>query len=82
MNTHLINKINHIDNKVNSIENIFFVYGDNDYLSDEIYTIELELKDKVSKKFKKQFEYLKKYIKNYNKRHNTNYTISIYHDYC
>ncbi len=40
---------------LNDIENIFFVYGDNDYLSDEIYTIELELKDKVSRKFKNQF---------------------------
>ena len=50
MNTHLVNKINQLNNKVNSIENIFFVYGDNDYLSDEIYTIELELKDKVSRK--------------------------------
>ena len=49
---------------------------------DEIYTIELELKDNVSKKFKNQFEYLKKYIKKYNKRHNTNYTISIYSDEC
>ena len=52
MNTHLINKINHINNKVNSIENIFFVYGDNDYLSDEIYTIELELKDNLEKNIK------------------------------
>jgi hypothetical protein len=82
MNTHLINKINHINNKVNCIENIFFVHADDDYLSDEIYAIEIELKDKVSKKFKNQFIYLKKYINKYNKRHNTNYTISIYSDEC
>ncbi|MBR4846208.1 MAG: hypothetical protein IKU98_07300 [Bacteroidaceae bacterium] len=82
MHTHIVNKINHINNKTGKlIENILFIYQPHNYLSDEVYDIEVELSDEVlspPKRLLKQIEYLNKYLVKYNKKHGTTYNVKIF----
>ena len=81
MNTHIINKINHLNNKNGKIiENILFIYQPHNYLSDEVYDIELELYEdiKVPARLKRQVGYLNKYLAKYNKKHGTTYNVKIF----
>lgn len=84
MHTHIINKINHLNNKNGKIiENILLMYKPENYLSDEVYDIELELLElyevaKIPARFKRQLGYLNKYLEKYNKKHNTTYNAKIF----
>lgn len=81
MNTHIINKINHLNNKNGKIiENILLIYKPENYLSDEVHDIELELYEdiKIPARFKRQVGYLNKYLAKYNKKHGTTYNVKIF----
>lgn len=81
MHPHILNKINQLNNKNGKIiENILLMYKPENYLSDEVFDIELEVYEdiKIPTRFKRQIEYLNKYLAKYNKKHNTTYNVKIF----
>ncbi len=74
MNTLINEKLNQLNKKTRNIIDIFYVYGDDDFVGDELFNIEVTVAY-ATPKFKRQWEYFIKYINRYNKRHHTNYTV-------
>lgn len=81
MKTHILNKINQLNNRNGKIiENILLMYKPENYLSDEVFDIELEVDDdvKVPARLKRQISYLNKYLVKYNKKHGTSYNVKLF----
>lgn len=81
MKTHILNKINQLNNRNGKIiENILLMYKPENYLSDEVFDIELEVDDyvKVPARLKRQIGYLNKYLVKYNKKHGTSYNVKLF----
>ena len=74
MNTLISNKLNQLNKKTRNIIDIYYVYGDYDFIGDEVFNIEVVVSS-ATPKFKRQWEYFNKYINRYNKRHHTDYTV-------
>ena len=74
MNTQINNKLNQLNKKTRNIIDIYYVYGDYDFIGDEVFNIEVVVSS-ATPKFKRQWEYFNKYINRYNKRHHTDYTV-------
>ena len=74
MNTQIDNKLYQLNKKTRNIIDIFYVYGDDDFVGDELFNIEVTVAY-ATPKFKRQWEYFIKYINRYNKRHHTDYTV-------
>ena len=74
MNTQINNKLNQLNKKTRNIIDIYYVYGDYDFIGDEVFNIEVVVSS-ATPKFKKQWENFNKYINRYNKRHHTDYTV-------
>lgn len=74
MNTQIDNKLYQLNKKTRNIIDIFYVYGDDDFVGDELFNIEVVVSS-ATPKFKRQWEYFNKYINRYNKRHHTDYTV-------
>lgn len=81
MKTHILNKINQLNNRNGKIiENILLMYKPENYLSDEVFDIELEVDDdvKVPARLKRQIGYLNKYLVKYNKKHGNSYNVKLF----
>lgn len=74
MNTQIDNKLYQLNKKTRNIIDIYYVYGDYDFIGDEVFNIEVVVSS-ATPKFKRQWEYFNKYINRYNKRHHTDYTV-------
>ena len=74
MNTQIDNKLYQLNKKTRNIIDIFYVYGDDDFVGDELFNIEVVVSS-ATPKFKRQWEYFNEYINRYNKRHHTDYTV-------
>lgn len=83
MNTLINEKLNQLNKKTRNIIDIFYVYGDDDFIDEEVFNIEVTVAN-ATPKFKRQWEYFIKYINRYNKRHHTNYTVKwiLEDDFC
>ena len=83
MNTLINEKLNQLNKKTRNIIDIFYVYGDEDFIDEEVFNIEVTVAN-ATPKFKRQWEYFNKYINRYNKRHHTNYTVKwiLEDDFC
>ena len=74
MNTQINNKLYQLNKKTRNIIDIFYVYGDDDFIDEEVFNIEVTVTN-ATPKFKRQWEYFNKYINRYNKKHHTDYTV-------
>ena len=68
MNTQINNKLYQLNKKTRNIIDIYYVYGDHDFIGEEVFNIEVTMAN-ATPKFKKQWENFNKYINRYNKRH-------------